>query len=46
MILEDIPADFAVTVMIALQNAQVALKGIALLLSLKKIVKFVIVQIF
>ena len=46
MILEDIPADFAVPVLIALQNARVALKGIALLLSLKKIVKFAIVQTF
>ena len=46
MILEDIPADFAVPVLIALQNARVALKGIALLLSLKKIVKFVIVQTY
>jgi len=46
MIIEDIPADIAVTVMIALQNARVALKGNALLLSFKKIVKFVIVQTF
>ena len=46
MIIEDIPADIAVTVMIALQNARVALKGNALLLSFKKIVKFVIVQTY